>query len=318
MTTATTILQAVLPFFEIPDGHIGPIPIHPFGLLVATGIILGHRLAMKRGEALGLDIDRFERLVFWTVFTGIVLSHMFDTISYHPEVLREPTASGLPGWTELFMIHHGLSSFGGFFGAAIGYFVYSRIHKVDVWRSADAIAYGLPVGWFFGRTGCTVVHDHPGRLSNSFLAIHFPARPQLHLPAGNYLDLGLIELLCTPILIVAAFLVARYTKKPGAVIATITLLYPPIRFPLDYLRMPDPNGGDVRYFGFTPGQYACILCFGLGLYILRRTWKLPAEEPRKPSPPKGDTVEGADKSEKAPAKRVKTGKPAAKKPAAQA
>lgn len=310
MTTTTAILQAVLPFFEIPDGHIGPVPIHPFGLLVATGIILGHRLAMKRAQVLGLDLDRFERLVFWTVFSGIVLSHMFDTISYHPEVLSEPTSYGLPGWTELFMIHHGLSSFGGFFGAAIGYFAYSRIHKVDVWRAADAIAYGLPVGWLFGRTGCTVVHDHPGRLSNSLLAIHFSARPQLHLAAGNYLDLGLIELLCTPVLILAAFLVARYTKKPGAVIATITLLYPLIRFPLDNLRQPDPHGGDVRYFGFTPGQYACVLCFALGLYILRRTWRLAPVEPAKPPPPVSERVEAAAHA----TKRAKATKSSARKP----
>jgi phosphatidylglycerol:prolipoprotein diacylglycerol transferase len=280
MTSPSAILQAVIPYFTIPDGHIGPVPIHPFGLLVATGIIVGHRLAMKRAAILGLDLEKFEKLVFWTVLTGIVLSHMLDTIFYHPQVLRDNPL-------ELFMIHHGLSSFGGFFGAAIGYFVYSRLHKVDVWRSADAIAYGLPVGWFFGRTGCTVVHDHPGRASNSFLAMHFPRRVFEGgvLPEGNYFDLGLLELMCTPILIIAAFVVASRTKKPGAVIATITLLYPPIRFPLDYLRQPDPHGGDVRYFGFTPGQYACILCFLLGLYILRRTWKLPAEEPKKPEPP---------------------------------
>ncbi len=283
MSLPSTILQAVIPYFSIPDGHIGPLPIHPFGLLVATGIIVGHRLAMKRAEVLGLDLEKFEKLVFWTVLTGIVLSHMLDTIFYHPQTLRENPL-------ELIMIHHGLSSFGGFFGAGIGYFVYSRMHKVDVWRSADAIAYGLPVGWLFGRTGCTVVHDHPGAPSNSFLAMHFPARPQLGLPAGNYFDLGLLELMCTPVLVAAAFFVASRTKKPGAVIATIALIYPVIRFPLDYLRMPDPNGGDVRYFGFTPGQYACILCFVLGLYIVRRTWKLPAEEPKKPEPPSTGTT----------------------------
>ena len=116
--------------------------------------------------------------------------------------------------------------------------------------------------------------------------MHFEARPQLHLEAGNYLDLGIIEWCLNPIIIAAAFFVASRTKKPGAVIATITLLYPIIRFPLDYLRMPDVNGGDNRIFGFTPGQYACVLCFGLGLYILRRTWNLPAEEPKKPEPPK--------------------------------
>ena len=274
MNHTASALLAVLPFFGLPQSYqLGPLPIHPFGLLVATGIIIGHQLAMKRALVLGLDVEKFEKLVFWTVLTGIVLSHMLDDIFYHWDVLRENPL-------ELFMIHHGLSSFGGFFGAGIGFFVYSRTHKVDVWRSADAIAFGLPVGWLFGRMGCTVVHDHPGHASNSMFAMHFAARPQFHLPVGNYFDLGLLELLCTPFVIAVVFLVASRTKKPGSLIAVLTLLYPIIRFPLDNLRMPDPNGGDVRFLGFTPGQYACVLCFCIGLYILKRTWSLPADEPK--------------------------------------
>ena len=117
-------LLAVIPFFSIPDGHLGPIPIHPFGLLVATGIIVGHRIATKRAAVLGLNEQRFESLVFWTVATGIVLSHVLDTIFYHPEVLLDKP------W-EILMIHHGLSSFGGFFGAIIGFLFYSSRHKID-------------------------------------------------------------------------------------------------------------------------------------------------------------------------------------------
>ena len=41
------------------------------------------------------------------------------------------------------------------------------------------------------------------------------------------------------------------------------MLYAPVRFSLDFLRVVD-----VRYGGLTPGQWGAIAAFGLGLGIL--------------------------------------------------
>lgn len=252
-------LLAVLPYVRVPD-HFGPI--HPFGILVAVGVAVGYRLATRRARALGLDLPRFESHVVWTVVTGFVLSHVLDTIFYHPDLLlRQP-------W-ELVMLHHGLSSFGGFVGGVVGFFAYGRRHRVDLWRSADAIAFGLPAGWLFGRMGCATVHDHPGARSSGPLAVDWPGGPRF--------DLGLLELLLVPLLIAGVALVARRTKRPGSLITTLALLYPPIRFPLDFLRAPAAEGGDVRYLGLTPGQYASAALFAVGLWLL--FWKRSSAAP---------------------------------------
>ncbi len=245
-------LLGVLPYVHIPDFG----PIHPFGVLVVIGIIVGAKIAGRRARALGIDKQRFESLVFWTVASGIVISHVLDTIFYYPHLLiKEP-------W-QIFMIHRGLSSFGGFFGAIVGFAVYSRKHRMPMWQSADALAYGLPFGWFFGRMGCSVVHDHPGVLSESFFAVAFPD--------GARFDLGLLELMLTPILIAAVILVGKRSKRPGAIVTTVALVYPVLRFPLDFLRAPAWDGGDIRYFGLTPGHYASIALFTLGVVLFTRS-----------------------------------------------
>lgn len=293
-------LVAYLPYFTIPDGHIGPIPLHPFGVLVATGIMVGNRIATKRAEVLGLSPEKFESLVFWTVATGIVLSHVLDAIFYHPQQVAENPL-------YLFKIWAGLSSFGGFFGAAVGFLVYLRNNPdVDGWRAADAIGYGLPVGWLFGRAGCATVHDHPGRPSTHWLAVDFPASGvrQFAFPPGPRFDLGVLELLLTPILIVTVILVAKRTMKRGAVIGALCTVYPFLRFPLDFLRETDTNGGDVRYFGLTPGHFASVACLLIGLYCLNhaRNDKGPPIKPAKSAKPSEKSDEPTESSAKTSAK----------------
>ncbi|MFO0559519.1 MAG: prolipoprotein diacylglyceryl transferase family protein [Polyangiales bacterium] len=295
-------LVAYLPYFTIPDGHIGPIPLHPFGVLVATGIMVGHRIATKRAEALGLSPEKFESLVFWTVATGIVLSHVLDAIFYHPQQVAENPL-------YLFKIWAGLSSFGGFFGAAVGFLVYLRNNPdVDGWRAADAIGYGLPVGWLFGRAGCATVHDHPGRPSTHWLAVDFPASGVRHFefPPGPRFDLGVLELLLTPILIVTVILVAKRTMKRGAVIGALCTVYPFLRFPLDFLRETDTNGGDVRYFGLTPGHFASVGCLLIGLYCLNhaRNDKGAPPKPAKSAKPSEKSDEPTESSTKKSAKEL--------------
>ncbi|MBN1959664.1 MAG: prolipoprotein diacylglyceryl transferase [Deltaproteobacteria bacterium] len=258
MLTLVQSLIGVLPYVQIPDFHIGPLPIHPFGVLVVIGILVGSKIASKRAQLLHIDRQRFESLIFWTVASGIVISHMLSTIFYFPRLLLEQP------W-QLFMIHRGLSSFGGFFGAVAGFLFYTRKYKMPVWTCADALAYGLPFGWFFGRMGCSVVHDHPGHLSESFFAVAFPN--------GARFDLGLLELMLTPILMTAVILIGKRTKRPGAIITTVALVYPILRFPLDFLRAPVWDGGDIRYFGLTPGHYASIILFSVGIFLWFRSRK---------------------------------------------
>jgi phosphatidylglycerol---prolipoprotein diacylglyceryl transferase len=255
VSAALAAALGALPYIQVPDLHLGPIPIRPFGALVGTGILVGAWLAGLRAKRLGLDADRFSALALLTILSGLVLSHVADTLAYRPEVVwRRP-------W-ELLLVHEGLSSFGGFFGAVVGFLGYGR-GRIQLWKAADAIGFGLPFAWLFGRAGCAVVHDHPGVLSTSALAVAFPG--------GSRFDLGLLELLLTPLLVGVVLLAPRLWRWPGSTIAAVSVGYALVRFPLDFLRAPPEQGGDVRYLGLTPGHYAAAALFALGFYLFRRS-----------------------------------------------
>jgi phosphatidylglycerol:prolipoprotein diacylglycerol transferase len=145
--------------------------------------------------------------------------------------------------------------------------IWRHRHRVAALPYADNVMALLPVGWAFGRAGCSTAHDHPGLLSDSWLAVQYPG-------GGRY-DLGLLELLLTIPLALAFLALARRPRPWGFFSALACLCYAPLRFALDFLREHEAVPGDVhgaidpRYGYLTPAQWECFAVLALGLFLLR-------------------------------------------------
>jgi phosphatidylglycerol:prolipoprotein diacylglycerol transferase len=55
----------MIPYIHVPDLHVGPLPLHPFGILVATGVLVGSSLATRRARALGYDLAMLNSCLTW-------------------------------------------------------------------------------------------------------------------------------------------------------------------------------------------------------------------------------------------------------------
>jgi phosphatidylglycerol:prolipoprotein diacylglycerol transferase len=201
-----------------------------------------------------------------------VIGHVFDAIAYHPEVVADNPLFLLRIWD-------GLSSFGGFLGAVIGLFVYLKRYGVDARVIGDPIAFAFPLGWMFGRTGCFVVHDHPGAPTDFILGVrdYQVGTP----PYVTRHDLGLYEVLWSAATMALFVWLAQKPRKRGFFLGVLPILYAPVRFGLDFLRATDVEQGDVRYFGLTPGHYSAIVLLVAGVAFLR--WVVTSPEPEVPS-----------------------------------
>ncbi len=244
----------MIPYFAQPSLHLGPITIHAFGALVATGILLAFRIIRRRAPMLGLDPVLAERLAMRMVVIGFIVAHVFDRIAYFPRDVVENPLSLLYIWESI-------SSFGGFIGgtAVAVWFVHQQRTGVLGWRYLDLIAYAFPPAWLFGRMGCAVAFDHPGFSTSFFLAERYTDHVVRH-------NLGLDEALYTvPLVLLFQWLGRGKPRPPGFYVGLLAVAYAPVRFLLDFLRWDD-----ARYFGFTPGQYGSVLLVVVGAVILRQ------------------------------------------------
>jgi phosphatidylglycerol:prolipoprotein diacylglycerol transferase len=248
----------VIPWFRfdavtLPGLSNGPV-FHVFGFLVGVGVLAGASVAKRRAQRVGLDPRVMTSFILYIVVIGFIGSHVFERLAYDPaRVLREP-------W-DLLMPWRSMSSFGGFGSALAGAFIWKARRGMNITLPLDQVAFGMPVAWLFGRTGCFFVHDHPGALTQFFLGVRDYRYGSL--VVGQRHDLGLYEALWSAAVIPLFFYLDREPRPEGFFIGLIAVLYSPFRFGLDFLR-----AADATYFGLTPAQYASAVSLIAGIWFL--------------------------------------------------
>ncbi|MCS6902430.1 MAG: prolipoprotein diacylglyceryl transferase [Myxococcales bacterium] len=256
----------ILPAFDMPGvGAIDALTIKPFGALVATGVYAGWALSLRQAKRLGLDVEVMNSFIAWVVGIGFVGGHVFDVILYHPDKLTK-AASPMAAFQELIFLWRSLSSFGGFAGAVIGLFLWKyrfRVRETMPW--ADIVISAFPLSWVFGRSGCSVAHDHPGLRSEVWFAVQYPG--------GGRFDLGLYEMLFTIPLALTFLYLMRKPRPPGFFAGLVCMVYAPTRFALDFLRAQDVRDADPRHLGLTPAQWLCFLMLAVGVYLYLKAMK---------------------------------------------
>ncbi|MFB6262470.1 MAG: prolipoprotein diacylglyceryl transferase family protein [Bradymonadaceae bacterium] len=236
---------AALPFWKF--GPWTPIPgldwlkFHSFGMFVAIGLIVCLAAATRRGERkLGMDGIEVQDFGIILIVVGWIFAHIFNVLFYTPgKILENPLVLLNPFGS--------ISSYGGLLGGIIGLWIWHfRNPDKDVLLWTDHAVWTLTFAWFFGRVGCTSVHDHLGVQAPAWfpLAFDVPAR----WGGAIRFDLGFLEAIWWLVIVATVVLLDRRPRKRGFFMAIVPLMYAPVRFVLDFLRLwplPDGDGYDV-------------------------------------------------------------------------
>lgn len=291
LSAATTAGTVGLPFFHMGELDVG-IPLQAFGIIVATGVLIGAWLLRRYAEWHGISDDHIRGLLAWVTICGFVGAHVLDVLMYEPQKLGSMNQWALwppQKWPGLLRIWDGISSYGGFVGGALGFAIYVWWKRLPVRLMADVTIVGLLPAFSIGRIGCTVVSDHIGAFVDkskwySFLAMEYPRSfdtkvisdiAKKHPGVDPLLcwNLGLIELLyLIPVNALILWLAFRSRKRmpAGFLVALTGVLYAPVRFFLEFLR---PTSTDPLHLGLTFAQWASVAAFGAAGYLAWQVYK---------------------------------------------
>lgn len=292
---------SALPYITVPHLNlVAGLKIEPFGVLVALGVVLGSRILDKYAAWHRASEDDTRALTWWLIISGFIGAHLFDVLAYQwDKMIEDPLL--------LFKIWSGISSYGGFLGGSLGYTLYVWWKRLSPRLWADIGIVGLLPAFSIGRIGCTLVHDHPGSPTTSALGFDYPLSFTQHLGFTTPMrlhNLALYELayLIFVNAIVLGLAFRKSKRMPAGFLAVLTgVLYAPVRFFLDYLRL---DSTDPRHASLTFAQWSSILVFGVALYVAMQLLKngKPALTTDDPMPVKpGKSTAAAAPSEPAAA-----------------
>lgn len=247
---STALHLALIPYFPQPHLDLGFASIYAWGVMVAFGFLVGSALAARGAQRDGLDPKVSYDYSLWVFVGGFAGAHLIHVFFYEPEMLeRNPL--------NIFLIWEGVSSYGGFLGAAVTTFIFFRLRRKSFFHYADSLALGFALAWSIARAGCFMAHDHQGIHTDFFLAVDFPDGPR-H-------DLGLYESIYMWCIFAVMLFVNRKRPGGGTLTGIMCVTYAPPRFFMEYLR-----AFDARYYGFTPAQYGSVVVLALGIWLLIR------------------------------------------------
>jgi len=247
----------VIPWIEWTTYHIGPITLQVWGTFVALGILLSCVIIKKCSLQFGVRSEQMLDMVIWLLVGGFIGARLGHVFLYEPTYYLSHPVDMIKVWEG------GLSSFGGFVGAGVSFYLFAKkknLQKV-VWKKvSDLLLFSGLYGWMVARVGCFLIHDHPGTLSHSLLAMKNPS--------GSRFDMAFLEIIGLLPLAVWAFISRHKKLADGQMTAVIFVYYGILRFILDFFRAIDS-----RYLGLTPGQYFAMVMVVLGLVLLIKTRK---------------------------------------------
>lgn len=258
----------MIPYVDTAGIFLGSakISVESLGLVaafVAGGWFL-HRELKRRGDSKELCVD----ILLW-VFVGGMIGGRLLYVLYEPALLRTPL--------QLLYPTAGTSEVGLLVGGAVALTLFLRKHALPLGTYVGMVVSALPLG--------LVVFRFSQYLTGDYLGIKIPYRFFLAVQANDgyirhdyafYLALSALGLFGVFLILI------RKAKKmdPRWFIVLFLAWHGLSRLYFDFLRPWRGEGAEMRYFEYTPAQYAAVLgVLAAGALAFRLTTK----EQRSPS-----------------------------------
>ncbi len=245
-------------FFEMPA----------YGSVIALGLIIGVLVSLtlakiydftKQDVLLSTIIASMGMIIFAKIFYVITL---IPGIIKHFDIVRKNIMA------VLIILGSGYVFYGGLIGALLGYKLYCKIFKLDTLKLLNVIVPCVPLVHAFGRIGCFLGGCCYGIEYHGPFAIHFP--PNIFVEELNLVPrfpVQPLEAILNFILFIILYLIARKKREDGLLLGLYLIIYPIIRFSLEFLRGDGIRG---KIFGISTSQYISIVLFFIGIYFIIR------------------------------------------------
>jgi phosphatidylglycerol:prolipoprotein diacylglycerol transferase len=241
------------------------LPFRWYGLMYLIAFAISYLLFMVqfRERKLETDQDTVINFFFWGIIGLLVGARLFSTLFFAGDFRywREPWLIFWPFRDGRFVGLQGMNYYGGLVGAIVGFVIYARVKKIDIFDWGDMLLAGVPLGYTFGRLGNFINGELYGRVTTAAWGVVFPyaqrfpasedwvqeyaAKAGIDASASDLINLPrhptqIYEGLTEGVLLWLVIWFFLRKRKPfnGFIVGFYIVAYGVFRFVIDYFRMP--------------------------------------------------------------------------------
>ncbi len=218
--------------------HIGPFPVHSYGLMLALALAVSAVLFARDARRLAISSEVIYDLVFWIVLSGLLGARVFYVLLNVDFFMAQPL--------EIVMLQNGgLAWQGSFAGGFIGGLLFIRKYRLPLGAVLDSAAPFIALGQAIGRIGCLLNGCCYGKAAS--WGLYFPVWQERLIPTQIFMSLGELTI----------FLILRHKQPKVAGSGRLFILYVVLssveRFMIEFFR-----ADHQLYWGLSIFQYVCM------------------------------------------------------------
>lgn len=245
--------------------HSGQVTIYSYGVLVASGVLLGLWYARRQAPRLGLDPEKVWNLGLYLVLSALVVAKIWLVLSawsYYAANPREIISTAV--------FQSGGTFYGGVVGAVAMILAYTYVQKMPLLSVMDCYAAAIPLGHSIGRLGCffagccfgkptalpwAVVFTSPAAARLAGTPLGIPLHPtELYESAAEFLNFLFIAWL------------GKRQSFSGQMIGTYFILYGVARGIIEFFR-GDPGRTMMFHDSISLMQISSVLLILAGSFL---------------------------------------------------
>ncbi|WGX75883.1 prolipoprotein diacylglyceryl transferase [Paraclostridium bifermentans] len=202
-----------------------------YGILMATGMILGTLIALKEAKRVGIKEDDILDLAIIAIPVGLISARLYYVIFNWEYYSNNPS--------QIFNFRGGgMAIHGALIGGILAGYIFSRYKKINFFKLADTVILGMPLAQAIGRWGNFInkeAHGGPTSLPWGIMVDGVKVHPTFLYE--SIWDFGIFIFLC---------IFRKKKSYEGQIIVLYAILYSLGRFFIEGLRTDSLMIGPLR------------------------------------------------------------------------
>ncbi|MBI2657207.1 prolipoprotein diacylglyceryl transferase [Candidatus Woesearchaeota archaeon] len=243
--------------------ELGPFQIRYYGLFYALGFVIAYFLIyhLAKKKQLSLTKDDVSGFLIYEVIGVVIGARLVYILFYNFAFYIQDPLEIVALW------HGGLSFHGGFIGAILAMYLFSRKKKIEFYDLADIAVLPVALGLALGRIGNFINAELYGRVTNAPWCIDYSKSQFAQVPSGCRHPSQVYASIKNLIIFAALWSIKGKKLPKGFMFWSFVALYGLFRTIIEFFRAPDEQIGFIFNY-FTMGQLLSFPLFLIGAYML--------------------------------------------------